>query len=212
MSWKLTACSVDLVVAYMGALKAGATVSVLDPQYPADRQNTLLEVASPSFLVQIQRATDEAGKLSDAVLGFIKRRLSLKAEVPALQLCEGGELRGGSVLGQDCLEPQAPLRGTLPDVLVGPDSHPTLSFTSGSEGRPKGVRGRHFSLTYYLPWMAERFGLSEDDRFGMLSGIAHDPIQVRYPPFLSPPFLFFWRAGLTYHSATSSRRSSSAPG
>ncbi len=66
----------------------------------------------------------------------------------------------------------------MPRVQVGPDSIPTLSFTSGSEGRPKGVQGRFFSLTYYFPWMAERFGLSEEDRFSMLSGIAHDPIQV----------------------------------
>ncbi|CEI86310.1 Putative L-aminoadipate-semialdehyde dehydrogenase [Rhizopus microsporus] len=42
---------------------------------------------------------------------------------------------------------------------------------------PKGVRGRHFSLTHFYPWMAETFGLSSQDKFTMLSGIAHDPIQ-----------------------------------
>ena len=63
-------------------------------------------------------------------------------------------------------------------MLVGPDSVPTLSFTSGSEGRPKAVKGRLFSLTYYLPWIVERFGLSKEERFTTLSGIAHDPIQV----------------------------------
>lgn len=41
----------------------------------------------------------------------------------------------------------------------------------------RGVLGRHFSLAYYFPWMKERFGLSENDKFTMLSGIAHDPIQ-----------------------------------
>lgn len=39
------------------------------------------------------------------------------------------------------------------------------------------VRGRHISLTHFYPWMAETFGLGEIDRFTMLSGIAHDPIQ-----------------------------------
>ncbi|KAJ1676930.1 large subunit of alpha-aminoadipate reductase, partial [Spiromyces aspiralis] len=62
-------------------------------------------------------------------------------------------------------------------VEVGPDSIGTLSFTSGSTGIPKGVRGRHFSLTHFYPWMGEEFGLNSDDRFTMLSGIAHDPIQ-----------------------------------
>ncbi|KAK3938645.1 hypothetical protein QBC46DRAFT_161602 [Diplogelasinospora grovesii] len=168
---------VDLVVAYMGALKAGATVSVLDPQYPADRQKVLLEVANPRFLVHIQRATEEAGKLSDTVYDFIRDHLKLKAEIPGLRLRDDGALEGGAVNGQDCLAPQESKKGDLPDVLIGPDSIPTLSFTSGSEGKPKGVQGRHFSLTYYFPWMSQRFGLSENDRFTMLSGIAHDPIQ-----------------------------------
>ena len=168
------------MVAYLGALKAGATVSVLDPQYPPERQKVLLEVAGPRFLVCIQKATEESGKLSDIVLDFVASHLNLKAAVPALELSANGELKGGNVDGKDCLAAQVFRRADLPNVPIGPDSVPTLSFTSGSEGRPKGVQGRHFSLTYYLPWMAEKFGLSENDRFTMLSGISHDPIQVSY--------------------------------
>ncbi|TPX13456.1 uncharacterized protein E0L32_006186 [Thyridium curvatum] len=168
---------VDLVVAYMGALKAGATVSVLDPLYPHDRQKVLLEVANPVFLVQIQKATEEAGPLGETVAEFIANNLKIKASVPALKLQADGSVAGGLVDGQDCLQPHESLKSQFPDVLVGPDSNPTLSFTSGSEGKPKGVLGRHFSLVYYFPWMKERFGLSENDRFTMLSGIAHDPIQ-----------------------------------
>ena len=162
------------MVAYMGALKAGATVSVLDPQYPPERQNVLLDVARPRFLVCIQRANEEFGKLSATVMDFVANNLSIKYLIPALKLSSNGELETGHV------EVHTSSGKESPNVLVGPDSVPTLSFTSGSEGRPKGVQGRHFSLTYYLPWMAERFGLSEDDRFTMLSGIAHDPIQVSY--------------------------------
>ncbi|EOD47355.1 l-aminoadipate-semialdehyde dehydrogenase large subunit [Neofusicoccum parvum] len=182
---------VDLVVAYMGALKAGATVSVLDPQYPPDRQIIYLEVANPRFLVQIERATEDAGKLPDKVRDFITQNLSIKAEVPALKLRDDGTLAGGDVDGKDCLEAQESLKSELPGVTVGPDSVPTLSFTSGSEGRPKGVQGRHFSLAYYFPWMAERFNLSENDRFTMLSGIAHDPIQrdIFTPLFLGAQLL-----------------------
>ncbi|KAK5626701.1 hypothetical protein RRF57_002416 [Xylaria bambusicola] len=145
---------VDLVVAYMGALKAGLTVSVLDPQYPPDRQITLLSVLKPDFLISIQRTLDEFGKLSDNVSDYIKNDLEIKSTVPALELQNDGSLKGGDVAGQDCLAAQASLREESPDVTVGPDSAPTLSCTSGS-----------------------RFSMSEADRFTMLSGIAHDPIQ-----------------------------------
>lgn len=169
---------VDLVVAVMGVLKAGATFSVIDPQYPPDRQIIYLDVAKPRALVVIEKASREAGPIADSVREYITDNLKLRTEVPALMLRDDGKISGGLVHARgDCLEAQQTRAGCLPGVLVGPDSTPTLSFTSGSEGRPKGVKGRHFSLTYYFPWMAQRFGLSENDKFSMLSGIAHDPIQ-----------------------------------
>ncbi|RMY65009.1 hypothetical protein D0864_12208 [Hortaea werneckii] len=169
---------VDLVVAVMGVLKAGATFSVIDPAYPQDRQVIYLDVAKPRALVNLEKATIDAGPLGPIVRDFINTHLQLRTEVPALKLLDDGSLRGGSLDGgADCLADSQAKKAELPGVTVGPDSTPTLSFTSGSEGRPKGVKGRHFSLAYYFPWMAQRFNLSEKDRFSMLSGIAHDPIQ-----------------------------------
>ena len=168
---------VDLVVAVMGTLKAGGTFSVLDPAYPADRQNIYLEVSRPRALVVIDKATQDAGELSEKVRGFIRDNLDLKTEVPALRLRDDGFLQGGEVSGKDVFESVRELKAKSPGVVVGPDSTPTLSFTSGSEGKPKGVRGRHYSLAFYFDWMAKTFNLSEKDKFTMLSGIAHDPIQ-----------------------------------
>lgn len=118
---------------------------------------------------------EKAGQLSPTVKQFIAKELNLKAHIPSLAIQTDGSLKGQQ--DQDIFGGHYDRRSHSPDVVVGPDSTPTLSFTSGSEGVPKGVRGRHFSLTYYFPWMAETFGLSENDHFTMLSGIAHDPIQ-----------------------------------
>ena len=99
-------------------------------------------------------------------------------EVPALEILPDGRLSGGlGPQGDDVLKAQEHLGDTDPNVALGPDSIGTLSFTSGSTGIPKGVKGRHFSLTHFFPWMGERFGLDEHSKFTMLSGIAHDPIQ-----------------------------------
>ncbi|KAF8420109.1 hypothetical protein EV426DRAFT_719603 [Tirmania nivea] len=178
---------VDLVVAVMGVLKAGATFSVIDPAYPPARQNIYLQVAQPRALVVIEKA----GKLAPLVRKYIADELSILTEVPALAIQADGTPLGGEVNGKDVLAGQVSLRAEGTGIVVGPDSNPTLSFTSGSEGIPKGVRGRHFSLTYYFPWMAETFGLSERDRFTMLSGIAHDPIQrdIFTPLFLGAKLL-----------------------
>ena len=119
----------------------------------------------------------KGGGLSPSVQKWIAQNLSLKTMVPALELLDDGCISGGPRGGKEVLDSAQQLKGHMPDVVVGPDSNPTLSFTSGSEGRPKGVLGRHFSLVYYQSWMAQKFGLSENDKFTMLSGISHDPIQ-----------------------------------
>ena len=53
--------------------------------------------------------------------------------MPGLELLDDGTLRGGSLEdgGVDVLEKQQPLKSQHPGVVVGPDSQPTLSFTSG---------------------------------------------------------------------------------
>lgn len=156
---------VDLVVAVMGTLKAGATFSVIDPAYPPARQNVYLSVARPRALIVLA----EAGQLDEAVELYIASELEVVTRLPQLRITGDGSLAAGVDLAEYSSGPVG--------VRVGPDSNPTLSFTLGSEGTPKGVLGRHYSLAYYFPWMAQRFGLSETDRFTMLSGIAHDPIQ-----------------------------------
>ncbi|ESK92904.1 aminoadipate-semialdehyde dehydrogenase [Moniliophthora roreri MCA 2997] len=170
--------SVDLAVAVMGVLKAGATFSVIDPAYPPTRQIIYLRVAQPRGLIVLQGA----GTLHPSVREFLSTELKIRVEVPALRVFPSGEILGGvsdpkKPDGQDVLASHSNLGETDPNVILGPDSIGTLSFTSGSTGIPKGVKGRHYSLTHFFPWMGKTFGLSERSRFTMLSGIAHDPIQ-----------------------------------
>lgn len=111
-------------------------------------------------------------------MDFAARSLSLKSTVPALEISGDGKLKGGIVDGRNRLDASVYGREDPINVAVGLDSIPSLGLISGSEGRPKAVQGLYFSLTYYFAWMVERFGLSEQDRFTMLSGIAHNPIQM----------------------------------
>jgi L-2-aminoadipate reductase len=166
-------------------------MTVLDPAYPPTRQQIYLEVSQPRALVRIGRATDENGPLAPLVQKYIDDKLQLKAEVPELRLLDDGSLVGGKVEGQDIFHDVSQLASLPPDTLVGPDSNPTLSFTSGSEGRPKGVLGRHYSLAKYFVWMSERFNLTADSKFTLLSGLAHDPVQrdIFTPLFLGAQLL-----------------------
>jgi L-2-aminoadipate reductase len=142
-------------------------------------------------LVNIARATDEAGPLAPIVGRYIDEELQLKGEVPSLRIGDSGILFGGEAGGKDLFAQVRTEASSPPDTQVGPDSAPTLSFTFGSEGRPKGVLGRHFSLTKYFGWMAETFQINSESRFTLLSGIPHDPVQrdIFTPLFLGAKLL-----------------------
>lgn len=118
---------VDLVIAVMGVLKAGATFSVIDPLYPPDRQIVYLEVAQPRALINLEKATQDAGELSEKVRLFITDTLQLRTEIPALAIRDDGSLVGGEIDGADVLEPQQEMKIRSTDIVIGPDDIPTLS-------------------------------------------------------------------------------------
>ena len=149
----------SLVAAILGTLKAGAAFVVLDPSYPPRRLADVVEAAAPRVVLRLETA----GALPSALCrrlgaadGDGPAVLDLAAEPPADQRAEH----------------RAP-----PPVTVGPDDPACVAFTSGSTGRPKGIVGRHGSLTHFLPWQCRRFDLGPEDRFTLLSGLAHDPLQ-----------------------------------
>jgi amino acid adenylation domain-containing protein/non-ribosomal peptide synthase protein (TIGR01720 family) len=151
----------SLVWAVYGALKAGGTFMILDPAYPATRLVDYLRIGRPKAWLAVDGAPPPPQEVESVLLGLsCNVRISLPPLGPAA--AEGG------LAGQPTADPE---------VAVGPDDAAVLTFTSGSTGKPKGVIGRHGPLSHFYPWMGRRFGLSETDRFGMLSALSHDPLQ-----------------------------------
>ena len=144
-----------LVCAVLGSMKAGAAYVILDPLYPAPRLNDILEVAQPKVLITIK----PAGVLPSEVDAF------LSDDVIRLTYDIHEETETDSYSTED------------PQISITADQLAYLAFTSGSTGKPKGVEGRHGPLTHFMPWLIRTFGFGRNDRFSMLSGLAHDPLQ-----------------------------------
>ena len=143
--------SLDLVVAILGVLEAGAAYVPLDPSYPADRL---------SYIWQDARAgrTPGAGAL---LLGSA----DLGGCFPP-----GSELVDPARLGEEiaAASPAAPVSSVLPDNLA------YVIYTSGSTGRPKGVAVPHRGLLNTIRAAIERFGTGPGSRVLQLASISFD--------------------------------------
>jgi natural product biosynthesis luciferase-like monooxygenase protein/amino acid adenylation domain-containing protein len=153
--------SSSLVWALMGVMKAGGASIILDPSYPTSRLVDYIELARPQGFIYLEAAGAFPSELEKYVtsmggcfcLKLPRRRLALAQNV------------------------LASYSQANPDLIIRPDDLAYISFTSGSTGKPKGVEGRHGSLSHFIPWLQQTFGLNETDRYTMLSGLAHDPLQ-----------------------------------
>ncbi|MDP9122908.1 MAG: AMP-binding protein, partial [Acidobacteriota bacterium] len=152
-----------LVEAILGVLGAGAAFMVLDPAYPESRLLDMLRLASPRAWITIAGGPGAAGAVPAAVGSWLR-----EAGCPCLELPKGGAVT---------VEGLARFAFAAPRVGVGPEDLACVGFTSGSTGGPKAILGLHGSLSHFLPAHCREFGLGPDDRFSLLSGLAHDPLQ-----------------------------------
>lgn len=129
--------SVDQVVAFYGAVWAGAAYLPLDPDHPNRRLSELVASSRPVVLV-----TDAAH------LGRIEG-----VDVPVRLI-------------DDLVGPAADAGRASASVAPpgpAPEDAAYTIYTSGSTGRPKGVVVEHRSIVNRLEWMRETFGIGPDD-------------------------------------------------
>ncbi|MFL6122875.1 amino acid adenylation domain-containing protein, partial [Actinophytocola sp.] len=136
---------VEVFVALLGVLKAGAAYVPLDPEHPADRL---------------------AFMLSDTGARVVVTHGAAAAALPA-------EF-AGTLVSLDSAEFPDGLPDHDPVPVAGPDNLVYVMYTSGSTGRPKGVLISHAGLVNYLWWAIDGYGLSGASGAPMLGSIAFD--------------------------------------
>ena len=137
--------SVEVYVALLGILKAGAAYVPLDPDYPPGRVQTILQDAGCRFLI--------------STVGMAAR-LAPGPWLPVLLEEEA-----------QALAARSPLR---PAPRAQPSDPCYAIFTSGSTGRPKGVAVAHRSVCNLVRAEGRLFGVAAPDRVFQGFSIAFD--------------------------------------
>ncbi|MCH0561180.1 non-ribosomal peptide synthetase, partial [Streptomyces sp. MUM 16J] len=140
--------TVDLVVALLGVIKAGAAYLPIDPNYPADRIAYVIADSGAVCVLSGEGMRDRLGSFDvDAGSG-----------VPVVLLDDPGVTAELAALPGRAVGPDERTRPLLP-------GHPMwVIYTSGSTGRPKGVLVEHRAIVNFLTAMQGSFPLTADDR------------------------------------------------
>ncbi|SEF52601.1 amino acid adenylation domain-containing protein [Actinacidiphila yanglinensis] len=141
--------SVDLLVAILGTLKAGAAYVPFDPAYPSARLELLLGQVPDLALIVVSPAT--AGLVETAAVR--------------------------TVVIEELADRLAVLPATGPDVEVTGDDVCYAVFTSGSTGTPKLTAVRHEGWFNLLNWLMLEYGLHSGSHNLVVSAFGFDLSQ-----------------------------------
>ena len=138
--------SLELVVAALAVLKAGAAYLPLDPALPTERLRFLLADAQPGALLTRQSLLDRLPEAGVSVVTLDAEGLEIARQSP-----------------------------DKPDDATTPDDLAYVIYTSGSSGQPKGVMVPHRAICNQVRWRQHAFPLSEADAVLQRTPLGFDP-------------------------------------
>ena len=150
-----------MVVASLGVLKAGCAYQPLDPSYPKERLNFMMQDASAKLLI----ADEELRSIVDEYQGEVLLTKDIE-KLPALTEEQNSQL------------------STLNSQLK-PDRLFILLYTSGSTGVPKGCQLEHGNLVCFCHWYQRFYDLKPGDKVAAYASYGFDACMMDMYPALT---------------------------
>ncbi|MDO5977225.1 non-ribosomal peptide synthetase/type I polyketide synthase, partial [Flavivirga jejuensis] len=127
--------SLEMIIGVLGILKAGGGYVPIDPDYPLDRIDYMMEDAGISLLI----SSDNRGSVFDDKKGLSTILLD----------------RDWDIIGKESARKMK--------RLSQPEGLAYVIYTSGSTGRPKGVMNEHRGVVNRLLWTQSHYQLTAED-------------------------------------------------
>ncbi len=146
-----------MVICALGVLKAGGAYLPLDPTYPPERLNLMMEDSGAKVLI-------EAPEFKDVITEEFKGVRIMTDEIPSLPCVSGSDL--------------------IKEVPRTDDLFVML-YTSGTTGIPKGVLITHGNVMAMRAWTASQYGIGPDSICSSYASFGFDAHILDLYPALS---------------------------
>ena len=153
-----------LVCALLAIRRASAAWMILDPGQPVERLSAQGHLVRPAAWLELVDPNDPKDP-NDGAPGpstWIRELGGVQTTLPQ-----------GRVAAQSALEGVPPIEGT---ASADPADLAYITFTSGTGGRPKAIRGSEGPLVHFFQWQHQHCSTTGHTRVSMLSGLGHDPL------------------------------------
>ncbi|MDH0141316.1 non-ribosomal peptide synthetase [Aquipseudomonas alcaligenes] len=139
-----------MILAMLAVLKSGGAFVPLDPDYPRERLNYMVEDSGLQWLITSSDLAERL-PLSEGVEPLYLDRLDLSG-----------------------------FESSVPNVQLHPLNLAYLIYTSGSTGQPKGVAVNHLGLSMHVQTIGQRYGMTPDDVELHFASISFDGALERW--------------------------------
>ncbi|UCH95246.1 MAG: amino acid adenylation domain-containing protein, partial [Candidatus Aminicenantes bacterium] len=151
----LFAHGVEMIIGLMGTVMSGKTYVPLDPDYPRERLEYILEDSEARLIV-----TDSPHyPLADALRNQVNKNIK--------------------VIDIDKIRPGVSTLSPGPfEVSIQPDQTAYVLYTSGSTGTPKGVMQSHRNVLHFARVYTNALHIHEEDRLTLFSSYGFDAAKM----------------------------------
>ena len=160
----------DLIAVILGVLKSGAAYVPLDPGYPDERVNYIIEDSEPEIIIT-SKIHEHRLDPKNAALILLDREMSEIKKMDTIN----------------------------PGTNVTPENIAYIIYTSGSTGKPKGVIIEHGALVAFTRSASEIYDIRPNDRVLQFASISFDAsIEEIFPTLFSGAALVMKPRGIVH--------------
>jgi amino acid adenylation domain-containing protein len=135
----------DLIAIILGVLKSGSAYVPLDPDYPDERINYIIDDCAPQIIITL-KVHEHRINSKDATIILLDQEM---AQIKKMDIAN-------------------------PNTIIEPENMAYIIYTSGSTGKPKGVMVEHSSLVAFTRSASEIYDIRPHDRILQFASISFD--------------------------------------